>query len=249
MIKKEKVPDGRPTIAEWPVRIWARNEIPHQFEEQVGLWLKEDFSEYDFVFAPVRRTNPKSFSYLFAYGNDKILYLKESRQKSENENSGEEAVKRTEIYRKQITMAATERELLNAKIILNYQDGEEQKTLEFPYVPSAYYLYDPFLNWVLGLGKDFMPALTERENPRPQKLYHESLVMFNYSLGAYRLGDSFQEYSYKSKQHRRKWMPWKKTLEEWLEISMERGTFELHSFGYLTECTYRIRKDEKPKRL
>ena len=31
-----------------------------------------------------------------------------------------------------------------------------------------------------------------------------------------------------------------KTLEEWLKIQMERGLFELHSFGYFTECVYHI---------
>lgn len=33
-------------------------------------------------------------------------------------------------------------------------------------------------------------------------------------------------------------MPWKKVLEEWLEVPMSRGTFTLHSLEYLTECGY-----------
>ena len=37
-----------------------------------------------------------------------------------------------------------------------------------------------------------------------------------------------------------KWGEWKKDMEEWLEVPMERGQFRLHCFKYLTECTYQI---------
>lgn len=242
MAIREQMPDGHPTLAEWPVRIWDIREIPQLFAEQAKAWMKDDFSAYDFVCAPKRRTSPNSYMYLFGYGKDRILYLKECRSPEKGKEQGR--IEKAELCREQVTEAATERELLNAKIILHYQESGENKTLEFPYVPSAYYLYDPFLNWVLGLEKDFNPALAEREHPRPEKLYKESLAMFNYSLGAYRLGEGFERYQYRFQVHRHKWMPWKKILEEWLEVPMERGEFGLHSFGYLTECTYRKRKME-----
>lgn len=242
MLNREQLPDGRPTIAEWQVKIWNITEIPRLFKEQVCSWIKDDFSEYEFVYSPRRRTDPDSFAYLYGYGKEQILFLREEVQTGKNAGSGREIVSRTELRREQITEVWTTRELLNAEIILLYQEEEDKKKLVLPYVPSTYYLYDPFLNWILGLERDFIPSMAERENPRPKKLYHESLAMFNYSLAAYRLGNGFQDYIYRSKWHRRKWMPWKKMLEEWLQISMERGEFELHSNGYLTECFYRIRK-------
>lgn len=242
MLNRGQLPDGRPTLAEWQVKIWDMTEIPQLFAEQACSWIKDDFSEYELVYSPRRRTNPDSFAYLYGYGKDRILFLREEVQDDAKGGSGREAVSRIELSRQQITEVRTTRELLNAEIILLYQEGEERKKLALPYVPSTYYLYDPFLNWVLGLEKDFMPSAAARENPRPQKLYHESLAMFNYSLGAYRLGNGFRDYTYRSEWHRRKWMPWKKTPEEWLEISMERGEFELHSVGYLTECFYRLGK-------
>ena len=231
MLNKKQTPDGRPTISEWPVRIWNENELPPQYAAPINKWIQGNFADYDFVYAPKRKTNESSFDYIFGYGKDKIIYMTIN-----NEN----ASRTIEIQRQQVTEILTERELLNAKIILHYQTKTNQNELQFPYVPSVYYLYDPFLNWLLGLEKEFMPAAAEAEHPRPQELFYESLTMFNYSLGAYRLGSGFTEYQYQAKQHRSKWMPWKKTIEEWLKIQMERGLFELHSFGYLTECVYHI---------
>ena len=77
--------------------------------------------------------------------------------------------------------------MLNAKIIVKYKadlQDRELETMEFPYIPSVYYLYDPFLNWMLGLDQEFVPALAEQEHPRPEKLYKESPVMYNYVLAA-----------------------------------------------------------------
>ncbi len=232
MLRKKCRVDGRPTVSEWPVRIWSAEEIPEQYAEAVNAWIKGAFSDYQFVHAPKRRTSQQSYAYVFGYGKDRILFLRES------ETGGEAAIRKEEILRQQIAAVSVERELLKIKIILHYHDAEGQKGLEFPYVPSVYYLYDPFLNWILGREKEFMPGVAEREHPRPRKLYHESLAMFNFSLEAYRLGDGFDDYRYESKVHRRKWLPGKKTLEEWLEVSMERGKFELHSLGYFRKWTY-----------
>lgn len=240
MLDKAKLPDGRPTMSEWPVRIWDIKELPPQYEASVRLWIQGAFSDYEFVYAPKRKTCGRSFDYLFGYGKDKILYLKTDSGKNANTPKEEATPQAIGIQKQQVTKVLTKRELLNASIILHYMDQDVQKMLDFPYVPSVYYLYDPFLNWLLGLDKDFVPALAEREHPRPQKLYHESLAMFNYSLGAYRLGEGFEEYRYEAEQHRSNRMPWKKGMEEWLVIRMERGMFELHRFGYLTECTYSI---------
>lgn len=234
--------DKRPTISEWPVRIWSMEELPQKYAASVKAWLVGDFSEYDFVYAPKRRTNEASFEYLYGYGKDKIIYMREKWTEDEKLLEGETALQIVEVKKQQVTKVRTQRELLNAKITLYYQEGAKQKELPFPYIPSVYYLYDPFLNWLLGLEKEFMPSAAERKHPRPEKLYRESLAMFNYSLGAYRLGSGFIDYQYEAKQHRSKWMPWKKILEEWLKIPMKRGLFELHSFGYLTECVYHIRE-------
>ena len=232
MLRKKCRVDGRPTVSEWPVRIWSAEEIPEQYAEAVNAWIKGAFSDYQFVHAPKRRTSQQSYAYVFGYGKDRILFLRES------ETGGEAAIRKEEILRQQIAAVSVERELLKIKIILHYHDAEGQKGLEFPYVPSVYYLYDPFLNWILGREKEFMPGVAEREHPRPRKLYHESLAMFNFSLEAYRLGDGFDDYCYESKVHRRKWLPGKKTLEEWLEVPMEYGKFELHSLGYFRKWTY-----------
>ncbi|MDE6907834.1 MAG: hypothetical protein K2P21_06680 [Lachnospiraceae bacterium] len=225
--------DGCPTVSEWPIRIWSAEEVPEQYAEAVNAWIKGGFSDYEFVYAPKRRTSRQSYAYMFGYGKDGVLFLKES-----DTGEGEASIWKEEILREQITAVSVERELLKIKITLHYHNEEGQKELEFPYVPSVYYLYDPFLNWILGREKEFMPGAAEREHPRPQKLYHESLAMFNFSLEAYRLGEGFDDYCYESKVHRRKWLPGKKTLEEWLEVSMERGKFELHSLGYFRKWTY-----------
>ena len=187
MLRKKCRVDGRPTVSEWPVRIWSAGEIPEQYAEAVNAWIKGAFSDYQFVHAPKRRTSQQSYAYVFGYGKDRILFFRES------ETGGEAAIRKEEILRQQIAAVSVERELLKIKIILHYHDAEGQKGLEFPYVPSVYYLYDPFLNWILGREKEFMPGVAEREHPRPRKLYHESLAMFNFSLEAYRLGDGFDD--------------------------------------------------------
>lgn len=232
------VVDKRPTIAEWPVRIWAMEEIPKVFEIEARKSMKGTFAQYHMVYSPIRRTAPDSFEYMFGYGEEEIFYLKNEKNE----------VRRTVLKCSQIEEIYTERELLNAKIIVKYKadlQDRELQTLEFPYIPSVYYLYDPFLNWMLGLEREFVPALAEREHPRPEKLYKESPVMYNYVLAAYRLGDRIEDYKYTSEQHRHKWMPWKKVLEEWLEVPMSRGTFTLHSLEYLTECGYLNLRNKK----
>ena len=225
-------PDPRPTMADWPKRIWSEEEFPDEYKEYVLGWMKRDFSEYNFVFAPGRSTCKTSCSYLFGYGEDELLYLMQ-------EESG---IQMITLKLGDITEVSTFLELLNAKITIFYQSDDAQKQIEFPYVPSTYYLYDPFLNWLLGLDKDFHPSMAESRHPRPQKLYEESLVMFNFSLHAYRLGNGFEAYQYRYEIHRPKWAPWKKKLEEWLEVPMERGLFRLYHFVYKTECEYILDK-------
>lgn len=227
-----KKTDRRPTIAEWPVRIWNICEFPDAFKKQALDWMQSPFDNYLFVYSPLRRTVEKSFSYLFGYGKDSVLFLRET----------QDGVSSVTFKRSQITNIVARRELLNAELIITYEKNRGLHTLLLPYVPSVYYLYDPFLNWMLNLDRDFSTAQAEQANPRPDRLYRESLAMFNYSLNAYRLGDAVTEYSYSSKMRRNRWMPWKKDPEEWLEIPLERGTFRLHSFKYLTECTYQLSK-------
>ena len=96
------------------------------------------------------------------------------------------------------------------------------------------------LNWSLGLKKDFLPSSIECNNPRPRSLYQDSLTMSNYSLAAYRLGSKIKKYDYNFQKHKKKWMPWKSIIEEWLDVEMEKGIFHIYSFEYLTKCTYKL---------
>lgn len=224
--------DNRPTMAEWPVRIWSREEIPAEYKEIVENWMKKDFSDYQFIFSPKRQSSDQSFEYLFGYGENEILYLKGT----------EAGIVKSVVERGEIRSVKTFRELLKAEITINYEKKEQAEQLAFPYVPSTYYLYDPFLNWLLGIEREFNTVMAERQHPRPQKLYDESLVMYNYSLHAYRLGDGFVDYTYRCEKYRPKWTPWKVLKKEWLEVPMERGDFRLYSFEYVTECVYLLKK-------
>ncbi len=225
---KNLMPDGRPTMSEWPVRVWAEKELKEEFRIQARKWIKGEFEEYRFVYAPERKTAKNSYAYVFGYGKEEVLFLKKS----------EDGVERILLRKDQVREAAVERELLNVQLKLYYEEKKERKELVFPYVASVYYLYDPFLNWVLNLEQDFQPTQAEGENPRPEKLYHESLPMYNFSLDAYRLGNGFQEYQYHKEECRSRWMPWKKHVKEWLKIDMEKGIFEVYSEGYYKRCRY-----------
>lgn len=129
----------------------------------------------------------------------------------------------TVIKRINIFKIITRKELLDAEIIIESKDG----MIVFPYVSSSYYLYTPFLNWLMGLKVDFLPHIAEQKNSRPKKLYYDSLTVYSYSLAAYRLGDGFQKYSYKVEKRRKKLIPWKSSPEEWLDILMDRGDISL----------------------
>lgn len=225
---RAKYQDNRPTMAEWPIRIWNKEEFPDVFKSHALAWMQEDFSSYHFVYAPKRKSSKVSYEYLFGYGKEEILYLRKI----------ESGVHKITLRRENILSVRTFRELLNCEICVQYRSCQQECQLVFPYVPSTYYLYDPFLNWLLGIDREFSPLVLEREYPRPQKLMDESLVMYNYSLHAYRLGNGFSEYKYRCEKHRPRWRPWKVNLKEWLEVPMERGVFRLYSFGYMTECTY-----------
>lgn len=229
---RAKYQDNRPTMAEWPIRIWDIDEFPIAYKSDALNWIKDDFSSYQFVYAPKRKSSKTSYEYLFGYGNGEILFLREY----------EHGVQKLTVRCENIISVKTFRELLNCEIRIRYRNREQEHQLVFPYVPSTYYLYDPFLNWVLGIDRAFSLLVAEREYPRPQKLMDESLVMFNYSLHAYRLGNGFQDYQYRFEKHRPRWTPWKVKLKEWLEVPMERGVFYLYSFGYITECTYLLKK-------
>ncbi len=224
--RNEKIIDQH-AIADWPVEIHEINEVPKVYQEAVWKYINDDFSGYIIIFAPACQMIKSSSDYLLAYGKKRIFYFYQEFNK----------VKLIFIKQEEIHEIMTRKELLDAEIIIKYKKGE----LVLPYVASSYYLYDPFLNWLVGLDKEFSLILAERENPRPRELYHDSLTMFNYSLAAYRLGKNFKEYNYKFERHRKKWMPWKSTLEEWLDIMMEQGAFHLHSLEYLIECTYKLK--------
>ena len=47
------VVDKRPTIAEWPVRIWAMEEIPKVFEIEARKSMKGTFAQYHMVYSAV----------------------------------------------------------------------------------------------------------------------------------------------------------------------------------------------------
>lgn len=225
--------DGRPTTAEWPVTIREKSEIPEQFADRASAWLEKGGNR-KMIHAPKRQNSEISFCYIFGYGEDEILYMREL----------EGRVEEFLIQRQQFLAVHTSRELLEAKIILQYSENGQECFLTFPYVPSVYYLYDPFLNWILGLPAEFLPLVKEKNHPRPKRLYRESLPMYNYSLGAYRLGEKMKDYEYSSKIHKSSWMPWKKLIEEWIEIPMERGVFRVHCYRYLTECSYILDKSD-----
>ena len=226
--QKDRPLDGKPTMAEWPVRIWAEDEVKEEFRPHLERWMRGAFEDYQLVYAPKRSTVSGSSAYLFGYGLEEILCLRQS-------SSG---VEPTRLRRGEIREAVVERNLLNMELALRYSEGAQAKVLAFPYIASVYYLYDPFLNWILGRPLDFMPQAAEKEHPRPEKLFQESLAMYNFSLDAYRLGDGFTEYAYRQEQTRRRWMPWKIDVKEWLDIPMERGTFKLYHDGYYRKYQY-----------
>lgn len=226
--QKNQPVDGRPTIAEWPIRVRTEDELKDEFRPQVKQWLRGKFEDCRFIYAPKRAAAQDSFAYLFGYGADRLLYLRQA----------EDGVERTELRWEQIQDIDYERNLLDTELIVHYLEDDDLKILRFSYVASVYYLYDPFLNWMLGLPQDFLPQQAERKCPRPEKLFQESLPAYNFSLDAYRLGGGFTEYAYHKEQYRRKWMPWKVNEKEWLEVPMERGMFKLYRDGYYRKCQY-----------
>lgn len=229
-------------MEEWPVKIWNVRETPIIFREAVLKWMEKDFSEYEFVYVPGEQAKADSCAGLFGYGDNKILYLKEKVEREGKRGKERRSIEKRELNRGQITEIMMSKELLQAKMILYFEDGKEQNTLEFPYNAATYYLYNPFLNWILGISKDFMPGVAESKNPRPVSLYEESETMYNYALDAYRLGAGFQNYTYKVEVHDSKGAGANRQQKEWLKIYMERGEFEVYRFGYLTQCRYRIRE-------
>lgn len=36
-------PDGRPTMSEWPVRVWEEAELPEQYVAEVRRWIRGEF--------------------------------------------------------------------------------------------------------------------------------------------------------------------------------------------------------------
>ena len=95
------VVDKRPTMAEWPVRIWAMEEIPEIFDLEARKSMKGTFNQYHMVYSPIRRTAPDSFEYMFGYGEGEIFYLKNEKNK----------VRRTVLKCSQIEEIYTQREL------------------------------------------------------------------------------------------------------------------------------------------
>lgn len=237
---KDVLSGRRTGMEEWPVKLWNIQEIPVIFLEQVLRWIEKDFSEYEFIYVPRQYTKPDSYAYLFGYGENKILFLKEIVEREGKKGDEKRRIEKMELNRQQITEVITSKELLLAKLVVHYQKEKEQKSIEFPYIATTYYLYNPFLNWLLGLEKDFQPGLLESKHPRPASLYDESLAMYNYALDAYRLGEGFQNYTYKVELYTPKGKDTKQQQKEWLKVHMEKGEFEVYRFGYLTECRYRL---------
>ena len=109
--------DKRPTLAEWPVRIWNISEFPLLFKNRALAWMDGNFEKYSFVYAPARASLPSSCSYLFGYGEERIILLREQH---------DDAAAIT-LNRKQILTIHTSRELLNAVLTVDYMENGTKK--------------------------------------------------------------------------------------------------------------------------
>ena len=63
-------------MAEWPVRIWAMEEIPEIFDLEARKSMKGTFNQYHMVYSQIRRTEPDSFEYLFGTAKGKFFIPK-----------------------------------------------------------------------------------------------------------------------------------------------------------------------------
>lgn len=151
MNNTERNTSDQHTITDWPIEIKNVNDIPKDYQKKVLIALKDNIFDYVVIFAPACLMVKESFDYLFAYGNNKIYYYYKEY----------DVVKQIIVKRYNVFEVIMTKELLAAEMIIKYDQGE----LAFSYVSSSYYLYDPFLNWIMDLRKDFLPSLVERDNP------------------------------------------------------------------------------------
>lgn len=216
--------DRTPAFAKWPCYVRTVDDIPAVFQRTDGslIW-QPDFENMTVIECPAQKDEDLYQNLLFAYGNGQMVFV----------HPGDKPVI---LDKKAVCEVTLETELLNSKIILKTGSWDQDQYV-IGYVAAAHGMFDAFLRWLMDKPANFSLTRQEHLFPRPAKLKEESLSMFNYALPVYYLADGFDQYDYRSKVHRHHLFPWRKQLEEWLDVQLENSGFHVHLHGYrLTTC-------------
>lgn len=222
--------DKSPTIKDWPVRIWALQEIKPAYLPYLEPWLSQGLALEHLIFVPELPYGKGTPEYMLAIREGEVLFL--------CPNAGR-AIETALVQRERLLYL-----LYRTDLLLNWLDfcllgkNGEPRILSAPFNRTTLHLFLPALNTLLGLPMNFDVLAEVQKSPVPKALKEENYAVYNHAADALRLGPSITEY-----HGRRLRLPILRRLKKHEQacvysFPMERGLFLQKLDGYQTAAYY-----------
>lgn len=181
-MRLDNITDGKPTLSNWPVRIWDKSEIKPEYIPFLNDLFLEGLELQHLIFVP-------SFSYtceyMLAIIPGKIRIISKSK-------SG--YITAETILKEQILYITHVIELLYSRIDFHWYDGQNHRCSSVAFNRTTLDLFLPAVHTLLGLPYNFDCNEAESKCKRPDRLFNEDYALYQYSVNAYRMGEQINSY-------------------------------------------------------
>ena len=221
------LPDGRPTLASWPKRIYDWKELPGPFRPALEAWRAQGLPPGNVTYIPRVGQYPGGEERATAWRGEEVLLLT-----ARQGGTDQVLIRPGEVVRTRYTVQLLR---CGAEVVLDRPGGAVRTG--FFYNKTKEDQLFPVLALLLGQPPDLRPRQTHPETAELAQLREDSFAMYHTAKLCYRFGDTIgaqlwlRGRSY-GLQRLRKQRP------EWFLALMDRGAVAIHTDFYGSETTY-----------
>ena len=181
MFWKRVIVDPRPTAADFPRRIWTKEEIPPEYNPFLKPHTVQGIELGQLLFVPKPPYRSQLREYMLGHFGKSLVYL---------EKQEDNSVRKYMINREEICCLRSSEDLLIGEICIYWKQKDEIQKILICFNRSRKELFEPFLDWLTDSPKSPGPCELMKETPHTEKLKNDYFVLYNYSEAAYRFGIS-----------------------------------------------------------
>ena len=184
--------DRRPTLASWPKRIYAWEELPEQFFPALDDWRRQGLPPGHVTYIPQVNQYAGSPEFVTAWMGREVLL--QTAQKGEVHSlrfeQGEAALVNYTV------------QLLRCTVTIGLGGARSGGPAAFSYNKTKEDQLLPVLNLALGVPADHFPRSQHPDTPAMRDLLRKSYAMYNLSKLCYRFGEEIQDFLWLVGQNR-----------------------------------------------